>query len=271
MKSMLGWLLILTLTGTASIGMAGGEVTVSKLTIKAADGSEVPVTIAVPPGKGPFPPVMFIHAKRGWDSAEETHIRELASQGFLTVAPDWQTGRMIERWPSEHNPETELDVEAGLDFLMKHPSACKIPVGLVGQSRGPYYAIRLAAKRDKDIAAIVSYYGHMQNPNAPEPDQLFRVAPEIMQLTTPMLFLIGEQDFELRRINGGRAFYALWERGVPVEYQVYPLARRAFDFRPDQGPEEKIAARHARQRAKDWLTRWMKLDGNMQCQKGAAK
>jgi carboxymethylenebutenolidase len=271
MKSMLGWLLILTLTGTASIGMAGGEVTVSKLTIKAADGSEVPVTIAVPPGKGPFPPVMFIHAKRGWDSAEETHIRELASQGFLTVAPDWQTGRMIERWPSEHNPETELDVEAGLDFLMKHPSACKIPVGLVGQSRGPYYAIRLAAKRDKDIAAIVSYYGHMQNPNAPEPDQLFRVAPEIMQLTTPMLFLIGEQDFELRRINGGRAFYALWERGVPVEYQVYPLARRAFDFRPDQGPEEKIAARHARLRAKEWLVRWMKLDGNMQCPKGAAK
>lgn len=265
MKSMLGWLFILSLTGTASIGMAGGEVTVSKVTIQAADGSEVPITIAVPPGKGPFPPVMFIHAKRGWDSAEETHIRELASQGFLTVAPDWQSGRMIERWPSEHNPATELDVEAGLDFLMKHPKACKTPVGLVGQSRGPYYAIRLAAKRGKDIAAIVSYYGHMQNPNAPEPDQLFRVAPEVMQLTTPMLFLIGEQDFELRRIVGGRAFYALWERGVPVEYQVYPLARRAFDFRPDQGPEEKIATRHARQRAKEWLVRWMKLDSNMQC------
>lgn len=265
MKSMFGWLLILSLTSVAPAGMADGDVTVNKTTIKAADGSEVPVTVAVPPGKGPFPPVMFIHAKRGWDSAEETHIRELASQGFLTVAPDWQTGRMIERWPSEHNPATELDVEAGLDYLMQHPDACKVPVGLVGQSRGPYYAIRLAAKRGKDIAAIVSYYGHMQNPNAPEPDQLFRVAPEVMQLTTPMLFLIGEQDFELRRIVGGRAFYALWERGVPVEYQEYPLARRAFDFRQDQGPEEKIAARHARQRAKEWLARWMKLDGQMRC------
>ncbi|HNA29992.1 MAG TPA: dienelactone hydrolase family protein, partial [Thiobacillaceae bacterium] len=110
----------------------------------------------------------------------------------------------------------------------------------------------------KDIAAIVSYYGHMQNPNAPEPDQLFRVAPEVMRINTPMLFLIGEQDFELRRINGGRAFYALWERGVPVEYQVYPLARRAFDFRADQTPEEQIATRHARQRAEEWLKRWMK-------------
>ncbi|MHB0918547.1 MAG: dienelactone hydrolase family protein, partial [Thiobacillus sp.] len=36
-----------------------------KTTIKAADGSEVPVEIATPAGKGPFPPVLFIHAKRG--------------------------------------------------------------------------------------------------------------------------------------------------------------------------------------------------------------
>lgn len=258
-------ILMLSLIGLMSLMAHSAEIIVEKSTIRAADGGEVPVTVAWPAGPGPFPPVLFIHAKRGWDSAEEAHIRELAAQGFLTVAPDWQSGRMIERWPSAHNPETELDVEAGLDLARSHPLACRIPVGLVGQSRGPYYAIRLAAKRGADIAAIVSYYGHMQSPNAPEPDQLFRVAPEVMQLHTPMLFLIGENDFELRRIVGGRAFYALWERGVPVEYQVYPLARRAFDFRQDAGPEEKIAARHARQKAKDWLYRWMKLDAAGRC------
>jgi carboxymethylenebutenolidase len=241
-------------------------VVVSKTTIKAADGSDVPVEIATPRGEGPFPPVLFIHAKRGYEGDERAHIQELAAQGFLVVAPDWQSGRFIERWPSAHNPETEMDVEAGLDYLMSLPNACKQPVGIVGLSRGPYYAIRLAAKRGPDIAAIVSYYGHMQNPNAPEPDQLFRIAPEVMQFTTPILFLIGEQDFELRRINGGRAFYALWERGVPVEYQVYPMARRAFDFRPDQTPEEKIAKRHARERAQAWLVKWMNLTPEMRCQ-----
>ena len=238
---------------------AASAVELRKTTIKAADGSEVPVEIATPAGKGPFPPVLFIHAKRGYEGDEQAHVRELAEQGFLVVAPDWQSGRFIERWPSAHNPETELDVEAGLDYLKSLPNACKQPVGVVGLSRGPYYAIRLAAKRGSDIAAIVSYYGHMQNPNAPEPDQLFRVAPEVMQIETPMLFLIGEQDFELRRINGGRAFYALWERGIPVEYQVYPMARRAFDFRADQTPEEKIAMRHARQSAERWLKRWIPM------------
>ena len=241
------------------------EVAISKATIKAADGSDVPVEIAMPAGQGPFPPVLFIHAKRGYEGDERAHIQELAAQGFLVVAPDWQSGRFIERWPSAHNPETEMDVEAGLDYLKSLPSACKGKVGVVGLSRGPYYAIRLAAKRGDGIAAIVSYYGHMQNPNAPEPDQLFRIAPEVMQLTTPMLYLIGEQDFELRRIVGGRAFYALWERGVPVEYQVYPMARRAFDFRPDQTPEEKIAKRHARERAKAWLKYWMQLSPEMRC------
>lgn len=253
--------LLLALTGSFT---HAAEVSIQQTSVKSRD-IEVPIDIAIPAGKGPFPPVLFIHAKRGIDEDERKHITELAAQGFLVVMPDWQSGRMIERWPSGHDPETELDVEAAMDFLIKHPQACKTPIGIVGQSRGPYYAIRLAAKRSKDIAAIASYYGHMQNPNAPEPDQLFRAAPEVFQMTTPMLMLIGEQDFELRRMSGGRAFYALLERGIPVELQYYPLARRAFDFRADQSPEEKIATKHARQRVKDWLFKWMQVDKNGRC------
>lgn len=254
--------LVCMLALLAAPALAGVEI--RGVTLKSGD-VEVPAEVAVPEGKGPFPPLLFIHAKRGYDDNERRHITELAQQGFLVVAPEWQSGRMIERWPAEHDPATEKDVEAGLDYLMSLPEACKQPVGIVALSRGGYYAIRLADKRGKDIAAIVSYYGHMQNPNAPEPDQLFRVAPEVMRITNPMLFLIGEQDFELRRINGGRAFYALWERGVPVEYQVYPMARRAFDFRADQTPEEKIATRHARQRAEAWLKWWMKAGQAGRC------
>jgi len=236
-----------------------------KKTVLKSGEVEVPAEIAVPKGKGPFPPVLYIHAKRGYDEVDQRHIATLAEQGFLVLAPDWQSGRFIERWPAAHDPATENDIEAALNALMALPDACKIPVGVVGYSRGGYYSIRLAAKRGKDIAAIAAYAGHMQNPNAPEPEQLFSVAPEISQITTPMLFLIGEQDFELRRINGGRAFYALYERGVPVEMQYYPLARRAFDFRNDQSPEEKIATKHARERVKDWLRKHMKLDKNGKC------
>jgi len=46
---------------------------------------------------------------------------------------------------------------------------------------------------------------------------------------------------------------------------MYPRARRAFDFRRDATPEEKTATRHARQRARDWLTRHMNLTPQGQC------
>jgi carboxymethylenebutenolidase len=239
-------------------------VTIEKAVARNAE-VEVPIEVARPAGAGPFPPLLYVHARRGFEDEDRENLRQLAQDGFLAVAPDWQSGRFIERWPVPHDPATEGDVEAALDYLLNRPDACRMPVGIVGYSRGPYYGIRLAAKRPGDVAAIVSWYGHMQNPNAPEPDQIFRVAPEVGQITAPVLMLIGEQDFEIRRLSAGRAFYALYERGVPVELQVYPLARRAFDFRRDQTPEERIAARHARERAKAWLVRWMKLTPDARC------
>lgn len=219
---------------------------------------ETPVEVAKPAGSGPWPPVLYVHAKRGFEDVDRAHMKALAAQGFLVLAPDWLSGNLIERWPDRHYPETEEAVEAGLEALLKRPDACKGPVGIAAKSRGPYFAIRLAAKRPRDVAAIVSWYGHFQHPNAPEPQQLFSVAPEVQKIRAPVLFLIGDADYELRRFVGGRAFYALWERGVPVEMQMYPMARRAFDFRPDQTPEERVAARHAMMREAAWLKQYVR-------------
>lgn len=216
---------------------------------------DVPVEIARPHGEGPWPPVLYLHAKRGFEDVDRDHMRALARAGFLVMAPDWLTPNMVERWPDRHVPETEADVDAALTALRRHPQACRQPVGIVGKSRGPYFATLLAARRPQDVAAIVSWYGHFQHPNAPEPQQLFSVAPEVARIQAPVLLLIGDADYELRRMVNGRAFYALWERGVPVELQMYPMARRAFDFRADQSPEEKLATRHAMARELDWLRR----------------
>ena len=235
---------------------AAADVRIERLSVRSGS-VDVPIEVAVPAGKGPFPPVLYVHARRGFEDPDRAHIRTLAEQGFLVVAPDWQSGRFIERWPRAHDVATEADVEAAFEALLARPEACKGPAGIVGYSRGGYYAIRLAAKRPADVAAIAAYAGHMQDPNKPEPDQLFGVAPEILKIASPVLYLIGDQDFELRRMNIGRAFYALVERGVPVELQTYPMARRAFDFRADPTPEERIAARHARARVRDWLQRWV--------------
>jgi carboxymethylenebutenolidase len=270
MKITVRWLpalLLGTLTALPGlVGLAGPAAAQSIEKASVRHGTtNVPVEIARPDGSGPWPPVLYIHAKRGYEDVDREHIRALARDGFLVMAPDWLAANMIERWPDRHLPESEDDVEAALAALLVHPDACRQPVGVVAKSRGPYFAIRLAAKRAADVGPIVAYYGHFQNPNAPEPQQLFSVAPEVQQVRSPVLMLIGDADLELRRHVNGRAFYVLWELGVPVELQMYPLARRAFDFRADQSPEEKIAARHAADREREWLRRWMGLGANGRC------
>lgn len=252
------------LAALALLAAASAHAEIIKGTLQSGD-VEVPYEVARPNGPGPFPPVLYIHAKRGYDEVDRAHIETLAAQGFLVLAPDWQSGHFIEPWPDRHYPETEADVAAALGELLKRNDICRMPAGVVGVSRGGYYALRLAALRSKDIAAIATYYGHFQNPNAPEGPQLFSMAPEVKDLQAPLLQIIGDADFELRRINNGRAFYALLERGATVELQMYPMARRAFDFRKDATPEEKIAARHARTRVKAWLQRHMGLTPEGRC------
>lgn len=250
--------------GLACGPMGAAAQTLERSTVRHGN-VDVPVEIARPEGRGPWPAVLYIHAKRGYEDVDREHVRALARDGFLVVAPDWLAANMIERWPDRHVPESEDDVEAVLGALRAHPDACRQPVGVVAKSRGPYFAIRLAARRPQDVGPIVAWYGHFQNPNAPEPQQLFSVAPEVRHVRSPVLMLIGDADFELRRMVNGRAFYVLWERGVPVELQMYPMARRAFDFRADQSPEEKTATAHATRRERDWLRRWMALDDQGRC------
>jgi carboxymethylenebutenolidase len=253
----------------AVVPVFGTAQTIEKSSVRHGT-TDVSIEIARPAGAGRAPPLLYIHAKRGYEDVDREHILALAGQGFIVYAPDWLSPNMIERFPDRHVPETEDDVEAALDALLRDPRACRQPVGVVAKSRGPYIAFRLAAKRPGAIGAIVSYYGHFQNPNAPEPQQLFSIAPEVNRVTAPTLMLIGDADFELRRIVNGRAFYALWERGVPVELQMYPMARRGFDFRPDQSPEEKIAARHAAKREREWLFQHLRLGPEGQCRGAAA-
>ena len=49
--------------------------------------SDVPIEIARPAGTGLAPPLLYIHAKRGYEDVDREHIRTLAKQGFLVYAP----------------------------------------------------------------------------------------------------------------------------------------------------------------------------------------
>jgi carboxymethylenebutenolidase len=227
------------------------EFTASNVSYRNKD-VEISARLYMPAGRGPHPAVLFVHGRRGWGEEADMQAQRVAARGFAVIAPDYLNARFIAPWPETHDPATEKDVELALDFLKTLPQVRSDRVCVVGISRGGYHAVLLAARRP-EVACIVTYYGHMVNPNAPEPWQMYRYAPEVDKINVPALFIVGEEEFELRRIGIRRAFYALLKRGVPVDIVMYPHARRAFDFRQEQREEEKLATADAARRTADFI------------------
>jgi carboxymethylenebutenolidase len=233
---------------------AASEIEVRELSYE-RDGVDIPVHVFLPAtGEAPYPTVLFIHGRRGWDPEAEQQVRRIAAHGLAVVAPDYHSARFIPTWPMEHDPETEADVEQALNFIKEIEELRSERVCVLGVSRGGYHALLLAAKRP-EVACMVSYYGHMVNPNAPEPYQVYRYAPEVDQIDVPVLIVVGDEDFEVRRLGIRRVFYRLLEREVPVDLRVYPHARRAFDFRADQRDEERLATEDAARHAGAFMAR----------------
>jgi carboxymethylenebutenolidase len=114
----------------------------------------------------------------------------------------------------------------------------------------------LLAVRRPEVAAVVGYYPHLVNPNAPEPVQVHRYMPELERLTVPALLMVGERDHQLRRELVVRAGQRLRELGRPVEVVVYPGAQRGFDFRRnDRTVGDDLARDDALRRTAEFLHR----------------
>jgi carboxymethylenebutenolidase len=190
---------------------------------------DIPALLAVPPG-GPHPGVLFVHGRSGLNERLKAEARRLAERGFVVLAPDYHTARFIPENPIEHDPATEADVARGLDYLRTAPAVRPGRLGVVGISRGGYHAALLGVRRP-EVGAVVGYYPHLVNPNAPEPVQVYRYMPEVETWRVPALLMVGDQDHQLRRELVVRVAERLKERGLPVELVVYPGAQRAFDFR----------------------------------------
>ena len=223
--------------GIAACLWAGGAaaqappVAVEERSVEYKSGDvDVPAYLAVPSGPGSHPAVLFIHGRSGWHDRLKAEALRLARRGFVVLAPDYHTGRFIAENPIEHDPATEQDVEGGLDYLKTVREARADRVGVVGISRGGYHMALLAVRR-REVAAIVGYYPHLANPNAPEPVQVYRYMPEVDEIRVPALLMVGDRDHQLRREQVVRVGERLKELGRPVEVVVYPGAQRAFDFR----------------------------------------
>jgi len=219
-----------------------------------SDDVEVPAILYHPEKAGTYPAVLFQHGRAGLIDWVQAHARRLAARGFVVLAPDVYSGRFMDPRPIEHDYVLEDDVNAGLSFLLTLPEVSTTRACLYSHTRGGYYTLKVAVTkgRQEDAAACyVSYYPHMQDPNAPEPMQVYRYAAEADDLKIPTLIFIGENDQYQRRRSIETAVNAMLALGRDVKLFIYPGVGRGFDFRPEsiRTLADDLAARDAIRRA----------------------
>jgi len=198
--------------------------------------AEVPALVARPERAGKYPAVLFQHGRRGLDELVQRLARRIAARGFVVLAPDIYGAHFIGTHPIEHDYALEKDVDAAVDVLLARDDISSSKACLYSHTRGGYYALKVATtfnRQQRDIACYVSYYPHLQDPNAPEPQQVYGFAPEIEQLTLPTLVFIGDQEQYQRRRVIETSIRIMQDKGRDARLIVYPGVGRGFDFRDE--------------------------------------
>ena len=129
---------------------------------------------------------------------------------------------------------------------------------MLGISRGGYYALKLAVtqgRQQKDVVCYVGYYPHMQDPNAPEPAQVYQYAAEVDRLAIPVLIFVGEHEQYQRKRGIESAVNSLKLNNKPARLIEYPGVGRGFDFRGSNVRTfaDDLAAKDAVRRAADFI------------------
>lgn len=194
----------------------------------------VPGIVARPADGEAYPAILWSHGRRGLDDLAQKHVKRLAARGFVVLAPDLYSGRFISPMPLEHDPVLEGDLNKGLDVLLERDDIQGDQACLVSITRGGYYTLRVAVtyeRQNNGAACWAGYYPHVQDPNLPEPYQVYRYAGEFNELEIPVLVLIGEDEQYQRHRTAHMAVDGLNSRGGEARVIEYPGVGRAFDFR----------------------------------------
>ena len=219
---------------------------------------DVPFMVIRPDDDKKYPAVLFQHGRRGLDVLVKRHAKRLAARGFVVLAADIYGAHFISTHPIEHDYALEKDANAAVDALLARDDISTSKACIYSHTRGGYYSLKIATtfkRQEKELACYVSYYPHLQDPNAPEAMQVYGYAEEINDMKIPTLIFIGEEEQYQRRRIIETSIKVMQDKGRDARLIIYPGVGRGFDFRPENVRTfaDDLASKDAIQRAAGFI------------------
>jgi len=169
-------------------GMAGGNAsaTVNSSTVTLTSGGQsYPAYVAAPTSGGPYPGILLLHSFNGLEPGYRSMIDRLAGEGYVVIAPEWQT---FNRTPLD--TVVEGLITSSIDALQARSDVNDAQLGLTGFCAGGRYTMLFLPQID-ELTAGVAWYGF---PYGGGSTNETLPADVLDQLQDPMLIIHGSRD-----------------------------------------------------------------------------
>ena len=174
------------------------------------------------------------HSPRNRSVAAELQKRGLATLLMDLLTPEEES---VDRRSGQYRFDIDLlgdRVLGTIDRIVREEETGQLNIGVFGSSTGAAAALTAAAKRPKNIKAVVSRGGRT--------DMAASVLPKVM---APVLFIAGERDTTILRINRESMKHINAEKNL----EIIPGATHLFE---EPGALEKVAVL-----ARAWFKRFL--------------
>jgi carboxymethylenebutenolidase len=198
--------------------------TSSEIKFNSTDGTPIIGYSTQPKAVGKFPAIVVIHENDGLNDHIRDVARRFAKAGYVALAPDLlsrQGGTQALPNPEEgirklSEENIVQDLTGAINYLRAQNFVRPNRVGVVGFCWGGGNAF-LIATRNKDLAAVVVYYGR-------SPSNL----DDVKNIPAPVLAHYGEKDERITS-NVPKVEEAMKKHGKSFEYKIYSGAPHAFN------------------------------------------
>ncbi len=192
------------------------------------DGVPMRICYAEPSGEGPFPAMVILFHRGGFDEFTTQYADKLAAEGYFAAAPD------VYHWPPVHEPPQEnpfprdpeiiKDINATVDWLGNKPVDMG-RVGITGHCMGGRMAFLGACTNPVFRTSVIHYSGNMFVPwsdDGPAPFDLLK------DIKGPLIGFFGNDDKNPSPEDVGKISAELDVHGITHSFHGYDGAGHAF-------------------------------------------